>query len=196
MLLAGALVAIGLVVVALGMSWIRGELKRHQTWVLLERLDEALDAYHATVGHWPGDDGVTETRPAEPPVSTEGQPPWVTTAGDSHGVGLDAVSDEVVAALAGVADSYHVLQQIPTALWAERDDASSDIEEPAMPALRDAWGRRLSCVTAASPLPHHRQLLAANGGKPIFISAGPDGRPGHDDPADAADNLFLQPEPR
>ena len=38
--------------------------------------------------------------------------------------------------------------------------------------------------------------VAANGGRPMFVSAGPDGRFGHRDPASAADNIVLLPSPR
>jgi hypothetical protein len=51
-------------------------------------------------------------------------------------------------------------------------------------------------LTAGSSRERDRHVVAANGGKPVFISAGPDGQFGDDDPAASADNLFLQPAPR
>jgi hypothetical protein len=53
----------------------------------------------------------------------------------------------------------------------------------------------LKCATSASPQESERQLVAANGGRPVFISAGPDRRFGETDPSAAADDIMLQPAP-
>jgi type II secretory pathway pseudopilin PulG len=38
--------------------------------------------------------------------------------------------------------------------------------------VRDGWGHPLRCLTTASTAPADRQAVVANGGRPIFISAG------------------------
>lgn len=53
----------------------------------------------------------------------------------------------------------------------------------------DAWGRPMRCLTARCPSPVACEAVAANGGKPIFISAGPDGQFGMADGVTDADNL-------
>ena len=55
--------------------------------------------------------------------------------------------------------------------------------------VRDGWGRPLRCLTADAPTPADREAVIAQGGKPIFISAGPDRRFGLNDVRFTADNL-------
>jgi prepilin-type N-terminal cleavage/methylation domain-containing protein len=49
----------------------------------------------------------------------------------------------------------------------------------------DAWGRPLRYVTAL----HDEQAVRMNGGKPFWVSAGPDGRFGDADLAERSDNI-------
>ena len=76
-----------------------------------------------------------------------------------------------------------VLRVIPVA------DIADGVSELPWGTVQDAWGRPLRCLTAASKSPLDREAVAVNGGRPIFISAGPDGRFGTRDIAAAADNL-------
>lgn len=53
----------------------------------------------------------------------------------------------------------------------------------------DPWGRPLRYLTARSAQPEHRRRAEANGGVPIFESAGPDRDFGDTDTARQADNI-------
>ncbi len=53
----------------------------------------------------------------------------------------------------------------------------------------DPWGRPLRYLTARSAQPEHRRRVQANGGVPIFESAGPDRDFGDTDSACQADNI-------
>ena len=105
-------------------------------------------------------------------------------------------ADLVIAALASVPASRNVLEQLPEVLRPPPDERGSVRLRQVGLTIQDAWGRRLRCLTDTSPFEVDRQAVAANGGKPVFISAGPDRRFGVRDPASAADNLVLLPSPR
>ena len=135
-------------------------------------MDKALSAYHHATGRWPGDaEGATS----------------VDTPPENDGSG-----DRVIAILRAVPDSQKVLDQIPPIF---RVAATSDplaagpASQPASSTVQDAWGHRFRCITADSPNPAEHDAVAANDGKPVFISAGPDGRFGPQDQPNAADNI-------
>ena len=170
LLFAAALGFVGLLL-ALGTSSIRDELKRKQTHDMLLVLDRALALYHDTTDQWP------EAAPAEPVASTAHRNP----------------SRDVLAALLTVPASSQVLNEIPAILWANAGMASS--ANATQVVLQDAWGREVRCLTLASASESDRQLVEANGRCPVFLSAGPDGRFGDKNASDAADDIMLQPNP-
>ncbi|MBI4580862.1 MAG: hypothetical protein HY718_14230 [Planctomycetes bacterium] len=197
-LVAGALVGLLVVVVAIGMDAMRTELKRRQAIALLAALDEALTAYHQATAQWPPDHAL-------PP--TPGRPgPAIDPDDDGSG-------DRIIVVLAAVAESRAVLQRVPNILRLPGEGGGSSTEagrDARPPNLRvpgegggsatrpgganwgtvvDPWGRRLRCLTATSPSATHRKAVAANRNRPIFISAGPDGRFGFTDVSAASDNL-------
>jgi hypothetical protein len=174
-LVTAATIAVILIVIGLGLEGIRTELKRDQAVELMRTLDQALLAYQQATRHWPVDVGM----PAETLVvradSTELQP-------DPAG------TDRVIEAMAGVTASRTVLESLPAAL--RMQPPQGVVSTPAdWGSVQDPWGRRLHCLTSASPLPAHRKAVAANRNRPIFISAGPDGRFGFADVAAASDNI-------
>ena len=167
-------VGLGLVltVMALGVATVRVELETRQAWALLTTLDEALSAYHASTGGWPS--GVE--------VTGDG-------AGGRVGVGDGSESAGwVIRALDSVAASRAVLARIGPALRVSRPGRVGW-------TMRDAWGRDLRCLTRASPSLADRQAVAANAGKPIFISAGVDRTFGTQEVAGGGDDLILHPSP-
>lgn len=169
--IAAILIGLLLIVVTQSMNAVRDDLKRRRTETVLVLLDKALTAYHQTTGRWPMDPG-DETR--------------VEVSSENDGSG-----DRVIAALATIPEARKALDQIPPAYRA----AAPNIDAPASLAgqpwgtVHDAWGQRLRCITAESLLPSERDALAANAGKPIFISAGPDKRFGLQNRPNAADNI-------
>jgi len=184
-LIVAAVLALVLVIVALAMATIRNDLKQRQTWELLAMLDEALRAYYQA-------------------------------AAQQLGNKPDPAADRVIAALAAVPASRQVLERIPhrlrvranvekqwagnakarTGRWPAAAGRSHTWDRPDV-TVQDAWGHPLQCLTAASPSPVHRQAVAANGGRPIFISAGVDGRFGSElDVAAGDDNLRSDELPR
>lgn len=197
-LLAAALVGLVLVVIALGMDGIRTDLKREQTIALLQTLDRSLVAYHQSTGQWPADEGGT------------GAAPRLPSEASSNGVGLDGGTshrrasevedaalavldgkgsgDRVVAKLAGVPEARAVLQGVPEVLRVPLDIADVSSGELSW-TVQDPWGQRLVCLTAANPSAMHRKAVAANNNRPIFVSAGPDGRFGLTDVSAASDDL-------
>lgn len=182
-LIATALLAFGVFAAMLGTAQVREELKREQTWSLLAMLDEALDVYHAHAGRWP-----VEAPTTPPDVDRSADALQAGARGTAFvAVDLEAARD-VLEALAAEPASRRVLDRVPPVLTAHRPNESAW-------GVHDGWGRPLACLTPRSPNAAHRLAVEANGGKPIFLSAGPDGRFGHGDPTAAADNLMRRPEP-
>lgn len=113
----------------------------------------------------------------------------------------DGSADRIVALLQQVVASRAVLEEVPAILWAKRDDGTASqpghggatlqpaAEGGAENHIQDPWGTTLVCITATSPSATHRKAVAANGGRPIFIIAGPDRQFGFADVAAASDNL-------
>ena len=171
-LIAAMLIALVLVIITVGVGTVRGDLKRRQTAQLLAQLDKALTAYHRATGRWPSD--------------PEG-PPSLDAPSENDGSG-----DRIIAALTTVPPSRKLLDELPAIFRvaaAPDSPAASPTSQPASSTVQDSWGHRLRCITADSPNPVEHDAVAANDGKPVFISAGPDGRFGPQDHPDAADNI-------
>ncbi|HOQ87252.1 MAG TPA: hypothetical protein PLQ89_16180, partial [Phycisphaerae bacterium] len=98
-----------------------------------------------------------------------------------------AAVDRMLALMAGVPAARARLETLPAVLRVA--PAESARSAGAWGSIRDPWGRPLHCLTASSPLAVHRKAVAANQGRPIFISAGPDGRFGFQDVSAASDNI-------
>lgn len=179
-LITAALLGLVLVVVALGIHTVQGDLKRQQVWDLLATLDNSLTAYHEATGTWPF---ASARRPDDP---------------DANRLPINddpaEISRRVIAALADVPASREILDTIPEILRVppEREEAVAG----QWGTVRDAWGRPLHCLTARSRAPLDWQAVAANRGKPIFISAGLDGRFDSRDSVAEADNLRSDQMPR
>jgi len=174
-LVAGIVVGVVLVVISLGMDGIRTELKRHQAVAMLEVLDRALLAYHQKTGHWPADPG---------PAAGALHPRERSAAAS----GLDASGDRVIALLDEVRESKVIIRELPEILRVS--PGAEEGPETAGPTLvRDPWGRALACLTSASPSPGHRKAVAANQERPVFVSAGADGRFGFTEVSAASDNI-------
>jgi len=165
-------VAIGaiLLAVALGIAGVRRELKQTQIQQLMDQLNGALDAYHKATSAWPVD------------AQVRGKP-YSSQQYDGSG-------DRVIAQLASVPASEEFLADIPSALRVAKQTQIGDTQEP-MEAwrVRDTWGGPLRCLTGVGESPTDREAVAANDGKPVFISSGPDGQFGDRDIATAADNV-------
>jgi len=170
-LIATALIGLVLTMVALGITAVRTDMRTRQTWDLLRTLAAALDAYHEQTGAWPlddRDDYLKQSKTVDGP---------------------DGSAEYILKTLHGVAASEAILARVPEVL---RDRGGVG---PAWTVV-DGWGRQLRCLTAASGRTLERQAVAANGGKPIFVSAGGDGRFGTENVAAAADNLLIRPSPQ
>lgn len=171
-LIVGGLMGLGLLAVAVGIDSVRDALKGQQTRALLSQLDKALAVYHEATGRWP------VGKPAPPATQSAGEAPE-----SADGLG------PLLSVLAGTPGSRAVLETLPPRF---RDDASVKGAPAARtdgPALRDSWGRPLRCLTAGDPSAEAREAVAANQGRPIIISAGPDGRFGRRDIVEATDNI-------
>lgn len=169
-LIAGAMMGVVLLAVALGVANVRSGLKERQVKEVLALLDQAVGAYHKATGAWPCD-----TRRPKP-----------SPAADSD----DGSGDRVIAVLAGVPAARMQIDRIRSIFRvAVEQPASVATTRPAWGTVQDAWGRRLRCLTAASPAPGDQEAVAANAGRPVFVSAGPDGDFGSMDIASAADNI-------
>lgn len=169
-LIAGVILAVVLLAVALGVSNVRSGLKERQVKELLALLDQAVGAYHKATGAWPSDTMPLRKAPA---------------ADQDEGSG-----DRVIATLAGVLAARLQLERIrPIFRVAAVDPVPPATTQPAWGTVQDAWGHRLRCLTAASPAPSDQETVAANAGRPIFVSAGPDGDFGTIEIAAAADNI-------
>ncbi len=174
-LVTAAVVGVLLVLVGLGVDGIRNELKRKQTVALLDTLDRAIVAYHQSAGNWPAE--------ASESVSLQREP------ADADDPDENASGDRIVAILAEVPAAHTILQTIPEVLRVPADQSEQPTTRPALGLIRDPWGHRLCCLTAFSPSPSQRKAVAANGNRPVFISAGPDGRLGFLNVSAASDNL-------
>lgn len=170
-LVALAAVGLAILVLALGTDGVRTELKRKQCAELAQSLHRALLAYHQSTGGWPAG----SQRPAESSADP------LTAGGVESGT-------RVLGELARLGVSRTVLAALPEAL---RADAGGAAGEPELKwaSVVDPWGNPLICLTSTSPLAAQRKAVAANRGCPIFISAGPDGRFGLNDPSAASDNI-------
>jgi type II secretory pathway pseudopilin PulG len=173
-LIAAAGVAVLLMVLSLGMHGIRTELKRQQTVALMQTLDRALLAYQESTGAWPVDTKLLESKRTAPD--------------QSRASGLqDGSGDRVISLLAEVPASRVLLETIPAILRPRNDPGPTT--RPWAARVRDPWGNSLRCLTAVSPMVLDRQAVAANQNRPIFISAGPDGRFGSKDISGSSDNI-------
>ncbi|HOW72134.1 MAG TPA: hypothetical protein PKY77_16165 [Phycisphaerae bacterium] len=169
-LIAGSILSAVLLAVALGVANVRSGLKERQVKEVLAFLNQAVGAYHKATGTWPSD-----TRP----------PPRTPTSDHDQGS-----ADRVIALLAGVPAARIQIDRI-------RPVFRVPLEQPPLPTttapawgtIQDAWGRRLRCLTTASPAPSDQEAVAANAGRPVFVSAGPDGDFGTLDIAATADNI-------
>jgi type II secretory pathway pseudopilin PulG len=195
-LIAAGVIALALAIAALGIASIRTDLKQRRTRDLLVTLDAALEAYHQAAGDWPEVQAGRESHASELGV-TDAQ----RRARHAESGSTDA-AEPVIAALANVPTSRERLEHIPAELRVSPEElATKGLNQPAaaQPAwgtVQDAWGRRLHCLTADSAAPVDRQAVAANGGKPIFVSAGDNGEFSSKDGSEAADNLRSDELPR
>jgi len=174
-LLAGAAIGLLLLVAALGVEQVRTEFRIRQTRQLLVLLRSALLAYQQSTGTWP--------EPAEPPPQP---PPGGPTMPPEE---RDAV--RMAALLWAHEASRERMEGIPPLLRTAadpRDRRDSRSSDPGV-VLRDSWGTPLWCLTAGSPAQVQREAVAANGGCPIFISAGQDRDFGVVERSAGADNL-------
>jgi len=171
-------VGVLLVVVALGMEGIRTDLKREQAVMLMATLDRALLAYGQSTGSWPMSDD----------PAAAGLPAGQVAAGGTRIEADPALVERMLQQMAGVAASRKVLDSLPEVLRVS-PELAADSSGPLWGSVQDPWGRRLHCFTASSPLATHRKAVAANRNRPIFISAGPDGRFGFHDVTAASDNI-------
>ncbi|MEP0843081.1 MAG: hypothetical protein HRF43_10265 [Phycisphaerae bacterium] len=169
-LIAAILLGLVLLVLAEGTDFVRDQLRTRRTWDRLARLNRAMAAYKAVTGQWPAGAAGPHSRPMDetrprPDETTRGSSPDHPRA---RATGKDddfQVARRIVGELLAVADSRRVLEA--------GTDAAID-DEP-LRAIQDGWGRPMRCLTARSPSPVDRQAVAANGGRPIIISDGPDG---------------------
>ncbi len=183
-LIAAAVLAILLTAIALGLTTIRTELKREQTVEVLVALDEALGAYEAATGQWP--QVAAAGRPQGSADDEQGRAmPSVSSAGGERDDG-----DAAIALLAELPASRQVLERIPTAVRVPVPGRTGAW------TVRDAWGRRLRYLNRESSSLVDREAVAANGGRPIFVSPGDDGEFGGRDRAASADNLRSDELPR
>jgi type II secretory pathway pseudopilin PulG len=193
-LIAATVVGLALIAVALGLSTMRTDLRRSRTVELLVMLDQALAMYQHETGQWPviqTPSGGRESTRADLQNATDQRP-------DSDGVeNLPSEREEsgnsVIALLAEASASREALQRVPEVMRSPVA-ADSRLTPSTLPSalswtVHDAWGRPLRCLTAASPTPLDREAVAANRGRPIFISAGEDGDFGLRDRSAAADNI-------
>lgn len=166
-LIAAFVLGLVLLVVAEGTDVVRNQLRARRTWERLAVLNAAMEAYQRATQQWPGG-GLhrqeAATRPARAGLS------GLPTGGSqdrrpgARSVEFDAAR-RVLADLLDVEASKRVLGA--ASAGAAEDGADS--------AIQDGWGRRMRCLTAESDSLVDRQAVAASGGRPVFISDGPDG---------------------
>jgi len=167
-LVLAVVIGLGLLAIALGIDAVRQDIKRRQTADLLATLDRALEAYHRAVGCWPVD-----------PAHSQQQAPSAEN---------DGSGDRLIAVMAGVPEARRLFDRIPPGFRVQLPAPAAPASQP-WGTVQDAWGQRLGSMTAGSPSPADQEAVAANGGKPVFTSAGPDERFGQEDVPAAADNL-------
>lgn len=187
-LLAASALALLMLIVAVGVDQVRTDLKRRQVEQTLVLLDRALHAYQHDTGDWPGGSGM------EP---HEGAPTDALSPTEHAAI-------EVLAVLRSVGASRLILDEVPESLRrpdtraASGSNAHPDSTVNAFAMLVDAWGHPLHCLTRHSPANVQRMAVAANGGCPIFISAGSDGLFDSEDGSAAGDNIrsseVIRPE--
>jgi hypothetical protein len=181
----------GLLLGGLTASWVRGELKTQATREMLTKLDEALSAYHKAVGHWPAD------RPPDVQKNVAHARRYALQTGErTSASALQQAADWVVAALVSVPEAKAAIDQIPRIYRVVPELTEMTPLPGAGFSLVDGWRHHLGCLTAESPTERDRRAVAANGGRPLFISPGPDGVFGSQSIASATDDLFIQPSPR
>jgi type II secretory pathway pseudopilin PulG len=204
-LITAAVILLLILVAALGIDSIRTELKLQQTWSLLALLDQSLDAYRQTTGHWPA----AQSSPSifrQSRSNTEGSPAPATTQNLETAQSIntnaqhqyDKTSDDravltgwrILAVLSAVQKSRQLLRQVPPILREKEDENHVPL------IIQDAWGTPLRCLTLDSRSRTHRQAVAAHGNKPIFVSAGTDRQFGQPDVVGEADNLRSDELPR
>jgi len=206
-LVAGAFLGLAVVIVALGITTIRTDLKRTQVQQLLATLDRALITYHDATGSWP-----IIPEPPSRKKSSHDSRTRTYEATEKHRQAREPKAEltgtHMIATLSSLSASRAILEQIPAIsrvhpqdqaglsgqTWPENTDKQSTFT--GWGTLQDAWGRPLRCLTTQSASPVARQAVAANGGKPIFISAGVDGEFGGTFTDTAADNLRSDELPR
>jgi hypothetical protein len=103
--------------------------------------------------------------------------------------GPDGSAEHIIGVMHRVQASSAILERVPQVLRDRTD-------QPSAWTVVDGWGRRLRCMTSGSGRLLERQAVAANGGKPIFVCSGGDGRFGAGNAAAAADNLLIRPTPQ
>lgn len=187
-LLAASALAMLMLIVAVGVDQVRTDLKRRQVEQTLVLLDRALHAYQHETGDWP-----------EPGDPENGSAPAAGCLSPTERSAID-----VLAALRSVDTSRAVVDEVPACLRrpnadptsSPNDDTDATAHEFAM--LVDAWGHPLHCLTRHSPANVQRMAVAANGGCPIFISAGSDALFDSEDGSAAGDNIrsseVIRPE--
>lgn len=92
----------------------------------------------------------------------------------------DSSAGPAITALEEVEPAAATLSSLPTSLR---------IGEDPLVGCVDPWGGPLRYLTTTAPSEHDRRDVAANGGVPIFESAGRDRDFGASDPTAAADNI-------
>ncbi|MBN1488563.1 MAG: hypothetical protein JXA69_01495 [Phycisphaerae bacterium] len=92
----------------------------------------------------------------------------------------DGSAGPAIAALLAVPETAAKLEPLPASLELGQDPQAGGL---------DPWGRPLRYLAADATRERDRAEVAANGGRPLFESAGPDGDFGHTDPGDDDDNL-------
>ncbi len=92
----------------------------------------------------------------------------------------DSSAGPAIAAIDSIESAAAALRPLPLSLH---------IAEDPVVGCEDPWGCPLHYLTAAAPNAGDRREVAANGGVPIFESAGRDRDFGLDDPTAATDNI-------
>jgi len=93
---------------------------------------------------------------------------------------FDGSAGPAIEAIRRVRAAAEPLEDLPSVLAIGRDPRTG---------VLDPWGRPLRYVTVEATREADRRDVIANGGVPIFESAGPDGELGLADPVAAADNI-------
>jgi hypothetical protein len=97
-----------------------------------------------------------------------------------------AAAIDVIEQLRRVPQASQTLNGIPVGLRLSNNDGR-------WISIQDAWGSPLRCLTEQSASASDRQTVAANGGRPLFMSAGPDRLFGANNVTAMGDDLMLHP---